>query len=109
VDIVERSGQLSPRNTDTVRYRVTAELPDPRLPKPGETFSAWPQGIHFASVSGLGLGVVTNGDLADWEKAGKIERIVALPAARAAKAKTPAAATSESERASQPAPAEVTP
>lgn len=67
------SGSLSPRNTDTVAYRVLKELPRPLYPV-GGIFSAWPQGIVWANVSTHGLGIVTNSELAEWQAAGLIVR-----------------------------------
>jgi hypothetical protein len=75
------AGSLSPRNTDTIAYRVMKELPRPIYPV-GAVFTAWPQGILWASVSGHGIGVVTNGQLADWEASGMIVRETPLTPAQ---------------------------
>lgn len=67
-------GTLSPRNIDTVTYKVLGD--GTKLPFAiGETFSAWPQGEVFACVSGIGLGVVKNGEIEEWVKAKLIERV----------------------------------
>ena len=75
-------GSLSPRNTDTVSYRILKELPKPEVGAVGALFTAWPQGEVFACVSGLGLGAVKNGEIADWLSAGLIEREVQLTPAQ---------------------------
>ena len=67
-------GTLSPRNVDTVHYRVIRTLPKDIAPV-GGTFSAWAQGEVFACVSGIGLGPVKNSEIDEWEAAGLIERI----------------------------------
>lgn len=74
-------GSLSPRNTDTVVYRVAKPLPREVYPV-GAVFSAWAQGEKWAHVSKLGLGIVTNGEIADWEKAGMIVRETPLTPAQ---------------------------
>ena len=75
-------GTLSPRNTDTVHYRVIRDLPIPGFGPVGSTFTAWPQGETFACVSGIGLGPVKNSDIESWREAGLIERVVPLTAAQ---------------------------
>lgn len=75
-------GTLSPRNIDTVHYRVIRDLPVPGFGPAGSIFSAWPQGETFACVSGIGLGPVKNSDIASWLEAGLIERTVPLTAAQ---------------------------
>lgn len=67
-------GSLSPRNIDTVLFRVVAELGQPGLPV-GAHFAWWPQGEVFGHVSGLGLGLVKNSQILEWETAGKIVRV----------------------------------
>ena len=74
-------GTLSPRNVDTVHYRVIRTLPKDIAPV-GGTFSAWAQGEVFACVSGIGLGPVRNSDIEEWREAGLIERLVPLTAAQ---------------------------
>lgn len=65
-------GTISPRDIDTVSYRVvTACGPW----QPGDTFSAWPQGEVWAHVNGIGMGVVKNSEIAEWLKAGKVVRL----------------------------------
>lgn len=68
------AGSLSPRNTDTVVYRVLKELPIAGIAPVGKVFSSWPQGEVFACVSGVGLGPVRNSDVALWEESGLIVR-----------------------------------
>jgi hypothetical protein len=95
-------GTISPRNVDTVHYRVLAKLPKDIAPVGGR-FSAWPQGEVFACVSGIGLGPVKNSDIADWLEAGLIERETPLTPAqeRARMTEALAAATPVAEIASE--------
>lgn len=67
-------GTISHRDVDTHRYRVLRELPNPKMPSIGAVFEAWPQGEVFAFVSGVGLGVCRNSDIAEWVAAGLVER-----------------------------------
>lgn len=94
-------GTISPRNVDTVTYRVLRELPKPVAPV-GGTFSAWPQGEVFACVSGVGLGLVKNSEISEWEEAGLIERVSRAPAALggAGQASSDVAATPHAKNAS---------
>ena len=97
-------GTLSPRNVDTVSYRVVQIID--KLPLGvGETFSAWAQGEVFACVSGLGLGIIKNGEIEDWEAAGLIVREKPLTPAqeRARDAERRAAATTHAAEV-EPAP-----
>ena len=75
-------GTISPRNVDTVHYRVVTAVD--KLPgvAVGQTFSAWPQGETFACVSGIGLGPIRNSDIAGWLEAGSIVREIPLTAAQ---------------------------
>ncbi len=63
---------LSPRNTDTLVYRVLRALPVDGIAPVGGTFTAWAQGEVFACVSGVGLGPVKNADIASWLESGTI-------------------------------------
>ncbi len=63
---------LSPRNTDTLVYRVLKALPVDGIAPVGGTFTAWAQGEVFACVSGVGLGPVKNSDIAGWLDSGMI-------------------------------------
>lgn len=68
-------GGVSPaRDINTKKYLVVEQLPVRGLEE-GVVFSTWAQGEVFAHVSGLGLGVVTNGQIQVWESAGKIRRV----------------------------------
>lgn len=75
-------GTLSPRNVDTVTYKVLQELPIAGIAPVGGRFTSWPQGMVFACVSGVGLGPVTNGDILVWVESGIIERVTPLTAAQ---------------------------
>lgn len=75
-------GTLSPRNVDTVTYKVLQELPIAGIAPVGGRFTSWPQGMVFACVSGVGLGPVTNGDILSWMESGMIERVTPLTAAQ---------------------------
>lgn len=100
------AGSLSPRNTDTIAYRVLKDLPRP-LYAVGATFTAWPQGILWANVSTHGLGVITNGEIASWVESGLIVRETPLTPAqeRARNADMRAAATPAAEIALPPSDA----
>lgn len=76
IDLIpsDRAGSISPRNTDTVRWKVLRQLPYPALPGPGDSFAAWPWGTVWASVVGLGP-VVRNAELKEWAAEGLIERM----------------------------------
>lgn len=63
-------GTLSPRNVDTVRYRVVKSLPNAKMPKVGELLETWPQGETYAFVIGVGLAACRNSDIDEWVTAG---------------------------------------
>lgn len=67
-------GTLSPRNIDTVRFRILSELPYPELGRPGDGLAWWPQGETFANLNGC-LRAIRNTDILEWEAAGKLERV----------------------------------
>lgn len=67
------AGTISPRNVDTVTYKVVSELPYANLPKPGERMAVWEQGEVFVNVNG-GLRPIRNSEIDEWEKEGMIER-----------------------------------
>jgi hypothetical protein len=69
-------GGFPTRNVDTVHYRVARELPpgNPLELKVGDAFSTWPIGEVLAHVYGRGP-ITTNATIAEWEKAGIIERV----------------------------------
>ena len=65
-------GTISPRNIDTRRYRVVKALPNPKMPAVGDVLETWPQGETFAFVTGVGLGVCRNADIAEWIESGAL-------------------------------------
>lgn len=75
-DFTERKDgkAIAARSVDTIEYEVLKELPNSRMVKPPGKFKTWPQGETFAHVDGLGLGVVRNAEINEWEEQGLIKR-----------------------------------
>lgn len=79
------SGSISPRNIDTVVYRVVRPLPAQGMPGPGAELRVWPQGEVYASVNGC-LRPITMGEVGEWLAEGLIEpwgKSATVPAGRA--------------------------
>lgn len=65
------SGSISPRNVDTVRYKVLKEVHGFAV---GEVFAAWPQGEVYSNINGL-LSTVRNSDIVEWVADKLVERV----------------------------------
>lgn len=73
VDALVWHDSLSPRNVDTISFRVKADIPGCFMPKAGERMTVWQQGERFVAINGL-LRQVTMIEVREWEQAGLIVR-----------------------------------